>query len=164
MEYKGNTEKQIAVQKARKLDFENFVTDLFKSDQFKTKALKREIAQNPSVISSNQSYPDLLVRFTEEGKSTMFAVKCKWNPKLLQNQSWKSPSKIQKLLFFEQETKIPMFVVLGYGGTPVNPEFVYVASLEKLKQCNVKLSYLLNFKRDVADMEFVFYSDRMILK
>jgi len=164
MEYKNISEKQIAKKKEAKLEFEDFVDSLFKSEKFKTKALKREIAQSQHISSSHQSYPDFLVRYSDGSKSTMFAVKCKWNPKLIQTHSWKSPAKIQKLLLFEQETKTPLFVVLGFGGSPSAPEFVYLARLEKLKECMVKLSYLFNFKRQVTDKEFDFDLERMILK
>jgi len=164
MELKGKSANQISMQKEMKLDFEKFVNSLFKSEQFKTKILKGDLDHSLKVVSSNTSYPDLLVRFTEEGKSTMFGVKCKWIPKLLHTQSWKTPAKIQKLQLFEQETKTPIFVVLGYGGTSTSPEFLYVAPLEKFKQCQVKLTYLLNFKREVPNKEFVFHPDRMVLK
>jgi len=164
MEFKAPSEKQILIQKAKKLDFENYVNGLFKSESFKTKALKREISHGTKNVVGYQSYPDLLVRFTENEKSNMFAVKCKWAPKLLPSQSWKSPGKIQKLLLFEQETQMPMFVVLGYGGTPSKPEQMFLAPLKKLENCIVKISYLLNFKRPAPDKEFIFDSDRMALK
>jgi len=164
MEFKVPSEKQILIQKAKKLDFENFVNGLFKAESFKTKALKREISHGTKNVSGYQSYPDLLVRFTENEKSIMFAVKCKWSPKLLPSQSWKSPGKIQKLLLFEVETQMSMFVVLGFGGTPSNPEQIFLAPLKKLENCMVKISYLLNFKRLTPEKEFIFDPNRMTLK
>jgi hypothetical protein len=164
MDFNIKSEKQILIQKEKKLDFENFVNGLFRTESFKTKALKREIGQAAKNVAGYQSYPDLLVRFTENEKSIMFAVKCKWSPKLLPSQSWKSPGKIQKLLLFEVETQMPMFVVLGFGGTPTNPEQIFLAPLKKLENCMVKLSYLLNFKRQTPEKEFVFDPDRMVLK
>jgi hypothetical protein len=55
-----------------------------------------------------------------------------------------------------EETKLPVFVVLGFGGTASQPEEVYVFPLEKLRCPKLKKFYMENFKRLEVDKGFFF--------
>ena len=55
-----------------------------------------------------------------------------------------------------EETKLPVFEVLGFGGTASQPKEIYVFPLQNLKYGKLKKSYMANFKRMDADKGFFF--------
>lgn len=102
-------------------------------------------------------HPDLVFR----DKTSMcrhprrFAVECKWREKNWRGGiEWARPEQIVRYQTFSERYKMPVFVVIGIGGSPLRPEEVYLVPLEKLAVPFVSLAYLSRFRRRVADEMF----------
>jgi hypothetical protein len=136
-------------------DFEKFVVSKFSRNYFSIKQWQGDKFHEGRFAEANQ-HPDLLMEFHMKDVSTQFAVECKWKSKLTEIHYWAEERQIENYQKFEEETGLPVFVVLGFGGTASQPEEVYVFQLQNLKYAKLKKSYMENFKRPEADKGFFF--------
>ena len=93
------------------------------------------------ICPESNRHPDFV--FDYQGKG--FAVECKWREKLSSN--------IEKDLFptdklaiyqrFSTERSIPVFIVLGVGGEPSNPELLYNIPLSELPSVLSHTKYIV---------------------
>ena len=112
-------------------EFEDYVIDLFDLPNNKKLTLKewRGDKSLPGVYPKNNSAPDLV--FEYDGKP--FAVECKWRNHL--------PKDIEKELLpaermtsfwqFSTDRHMPVYLLLGIGGLPNDPDSLYFIRLDK---------------------------------
>lgn len=110
-------------------EFEDYVVDFFDLPHNKKLALKdwRGDKVLPGIYPENNSAPDLV--FSYDGQP--FAIECKWRSNM--------PKDIEKELlpssrqcFFQQyakENSLPVYLFLGIGGLPSDPDKLYLASV-----------------------------------
>ena len=135
--------------------FEKFVVSKFNRNYFSIKQWQGDKFHEGRFAEANL-HPDLLMEFHMKDVSTQFAVECKWKSKLAEIHYWAEERQIENYNTFMEETKVPVFVVLGFGGTASQPEEVYVFPLQNLKFGKLNKSYMENFKRLEADKSFYF--------
>ena len=144
-------------------EFEEFVLELL--DVKSGKHLLKEWRGDKTlgeVSPENNSYPDFIVEEAETKRS--IAIECKWRQTL-------TPAAMMELFAsenlttyrqFAEESHLPIFIVLGIGGNPCEPDGTYIIPLEKAafqltpsKKGPSKLvcepSQLNTFKRATAD-------------
>lgn len=96
-----------------------------------------------TIKPENNSNPDFV--FRSDNKE--FAVECKWRGKLDRDLSKDlfPPKKIEDYKSFSETRKMPVTIVLGVGGEPCNPEWLYVIPLESIDAVISKVKPLDGF-------------------
>ena len=85
-----------------------------------------------SVSPENNSYPDLLIEEAETKRR--IAIECKWRNHI-NDASMKDlflSEQLSTYQKFSEEKCLPVFIVLGIGGSPSDPNNVYIIPLEKV--------------------------------
>lgn len=128
--------------------FEEYVTKLFNDQHFKLKDWRKAERISFSELPKNHCDPDLELIF---GRGQYkFAVECKWrnefNDGILR---WdKKDKSLETYRNYSRENNIPVFIVIGVGGDPSNPEKMFVTPLEKIcSSVEIVESDLMPYKR-----------------
>lgn len=129
--------------------FERYVHELFNERNFKVSDWRSSI-----VISDKQlprSYfllPDFEFLFIRN-KTHRFAVECKWRQEFIDGKiQWAEEDRIIIYNRYQRERNIKVFIAIGIGGLPSNPEKLFVTPLDVIsKSSEVGESDLLPFKR-----------------
>lgn len=153
--------------------FENYVIQKFDRRYFVLKDMRSDKGVNGFYPESN-SYPDLTLEY--KPAKQRFAVECKWR------QHWQTRSngnafinwaggttkekglqKIQNYLNYASTHDMPVFVVIGIGGTAARPKDLYVVPLQALKSPFVDRPYLTPFQRRDLTRNFFFDANKLSL-
>lgn len=147
-------------------DFEVWVKDHFDQNFFTLKEWRGDKHDKGTYAESNR-YPDMEWSFDFNKKDVheTFAVECKWR-KSFHNGSieWASEENIEIYNKFAEDRNMPVFVVIGIGGTPKSPDDVYVVPLKSLRYPFVKKEYLLGFQREDVQKNFYYDYDKDLLR
>lgn len=137
------------------IDFEKYVVDLFlkRSKYFVINDWTNDIYDKRKGIKveSNKN-PDLVVRYKPTDEK--IAIECKYRSKYYQNHKvctqsikWSNPHQIKQYKTFESSNNIPVFIVIGVGGKPDNPEDMFCIPLDEAKYSELFESVLKKFER-----------------
>ena len=113
-------------------EFEEFVLELL--DVKSGKHILKEWRGDKTlgeVFPENNCYPDLIVE--EAVKKHCISIECKWRKHLTSvtiMELFDSKNLIHYQQF-SQNSKLPVFIVLGIGGNPCEPDDIYIIPLEK---------------------------------
>ncbi len=130
-------------------EFEDYVVDFFDIPKNRRLTLKewRSDKSIPGVYPENNSAPDLV--FSYEGEP--FAIECKWRSHL--------PTDLEKdilpstrLALFRQYAKehaTPIFLLLGVGGLPSDPENLYLTTVSQPLTLNSLLQHTVKTPSDI---------------
>ena len=128
--------------------FEKFVVLNFDKKYFKIKEWRGDKYVNGTYAESNQ-YPDLEIRFQLGRHRDLFAVECKWRKNLKNDElEWAKDYQLSNYRQFSKERNVPVFVIIGIGGTPDDPEQLYVVPLEKMNGAIVQLKELQPYLKE----------------
>ena len=135
-------------------EFEDYVLELFNlraDNGFVLKEWRGDKALGDICPESNR-HPDFV--FEYQGKR--LAVECKWRERLLHNieQDLFSADKLSVYQQFSEERKIPVFIVLGVGGEPSNPELLYNIPLQEIKSVLSGTKAIVEFHRPSSETPF----------
>ncbi|MCG6142802.1 restriction endonuclease [Leptospira mtsangambouensis] len=116
-------------------------------------------------VESNQN-PDLVIQYNPTKEK--FAVECKFRSGLYKNRTapngavlkWSYPEQIKRYKQFSIERKIPVFVVIGLGGEPDDPEYMFCIPLEEAKYPELFTSLLEKYERP-SDKEFFWRNKKL---
>ncbi len=112
-------------------EFEDYVIDLFDLPNNKKLTLKewRGDKSLPGVYPKNNSAPDLV--FEYDGKP--FAVECKWRSHLSKDieKELLPPERMASFHQFSTERRMVVYLLLGIGGLPNDPDSLYFIRLDK---------------------------------
>lgn len=135
-------------------EFEDYVLELFKlyeENGFVLKEWQGDKIQGDICPESNR-YPDFV--FDYQGKG--FAVECKWREKLLPNieKDLFSTDKMAIYQQFSKDRSIPVYIVLGVGGEPSNPELLYNIPLSEIPSVLSHAKSIVEFLRPSTETPF----------
>lgn len=100
-------------------------------------------------------FPDLQLSRMNEGKETHIAIECKFRTGLENGfVSFAYDEQLKRYKQFEEQSKIPVIVVLGLGGTPEAPNNVYEIPLAALHQPYVGEQLLEEFEMESNSFTF----------
>lgn len=142
-------------------EFEDYVLELFdvrENGDFTLKEWRGDKTLG-DVCPENNRYPDFI--FDYQGKG--LAVECKWRERLTTNIG-KDLFSTDKLAIYQQfadESRMPVFVVLGVGGEPCQPELLYIIPLQEIPLVFNSSKSIKDFLR--PSMESLFKADEFIL-
>ncbi|RYG42155.1 MAG: hypothetical protein EOO01_23640 [Chitinophagaceae bacterium] len=129
-------------------EFENHMISLFNRKHFKLLAWRSVLKSSAEVYDNTQSYPDLEFQFADTRKYR-FSLKCVWHEDFRDDKvSWSDPDIIRRYLQYQELHAVPMYVAIGIGGTPPNPEKLFVTLLDKLSlQSEINRAELSRYQR-----------------
>ena len=145
----SSTDLSVAEQKGQ--DFEKYVVNNFPTKYYTIKEWRSDKYSNGRYATSNQ-YPDLEIALNYKGEEYMFAVECKWRSTFNNDGYvyWCNDDQLERYNNYSKDKNIPVFVILGIGGTPSEPENVYCVPLKAMKYSNAKKDYIEGFKHDIS--------------
>jgi hypothetical protein len=130
-------------------DFEKYVADLFNKDYFSIVEWTSDIARKRDQFVEADNNPDLVVRYQDKKRNEKFAVECKFRSDLYQGKlQWSKPDQLKRYRQYAEENSIPVFIVIGLGGEPDNPERMFCIPLEEAKYPGLYPSVFEQFERD----------------
>lgn len=128
--------------------FEEYVISLFNEKNFTLVNWRK--ATNPAnhQLPGNYGDPDLEMIFSGRNKYR-FAVECKWQSYFNEGKiKWATDIKINRYLAFQNKMGIPVFIAIGIGGHPFNPDKLFVTPLSNIcMHIEVFESDLIPYKR-----------------
>jgi hypothetical protein len=115
--------------------FERYVVRNF-NPQYFTLHEWRGDKQVDGVYAVSNHFPDLEIVFSLPSRNIRdtFAIECKWRSGWHRNTiEWAKDVQVAHYKEYAQRVGIPVYVVIGLGGTPDAPEHVYCIPLEAMK-------------------------------
>jgi hypothetical protein len=113
-------------------DFENFVLDRFKKEFFTLLEWQSDKSHNGRYALSNMN-PDMVFRFQSATHCMHFAVECKWRKNSLNGFiEWARDYQLNNYKNFTAQHRMPVFVILGTGGTPCSPESLFIMPINEM--------------------------------
>ena len=117
-------------------EFENYMISLFNRRHFKLLAWRSVLRTSAEVYDKTQSYPDLEFQYADTRKYR-FALKCEWREDFRDDRVyWSDPDTIRRYLQYQELHAVPLYVAIGIGGAPQNPQKLFVTLLDKLSVQN----------------------------
>lgn len=148
--------------------FENYVIGKFDRRFFALKDMRSDKGANGFYPESNK-YPDLLLEY--KPATAAFAVECKWRMNWWKKGNGKESidwaggdKKAQNYIEYSEKNNVPVFVAIGIGGKPSDPDELFVVPLKALKYRYAEKSYLEKFRKQDKDRNFFFDADRVTLR
>lgn len=133
-------------------EFEDYVLGLFHlHDGFILKEWQGDKTLG-NICPENNRLPDLV--FDYQGKG--FAVECKWRAKLPYNinRDLFATDKLAIYQHYSTDRSIPVFIVLGLGGEPSNPEQLYNIPLSEIPSVLSHVKSIARFLRPSIETPF----------
>lgn len=158
-----NNDKESAEEKGK--EFVKLVISKFSKSYFKLKEWRSDKYEDGIYAEAN-TYPDLEFEFTLRDMKSAFAIECKWRKGYYKNGlEWAKEYQIKNYQNFAKEKNIPVFVVLGVGGTPNNPDEVFVLPLAQAGSIFISQSELKQYqKTDFKEKNFFFDNKAAVLR
>lgn len=115
--------------------FEEYLINLFSKKSFYLKEWRKSERFLDGFFPFGHSNPDLELVF-EGKKKYRFAVECKWRKEFVEGRiTWAANYQICFYEDFQNRNGIPVFVAIGIGGEPSNPEKLFVTPLCNISRC-----------------------------
>lgn len=108
------------------------------------------------VYAESNTYPDMELTFTLREKTHSFAVECKWRAQYNAQDKvkWSYKDQLTRYRQFAKDKNIPVFIILGIGGTPSEPAEVYVVPLASIERVELSRNWLENYRHDLSKSMF----------
>ena len=131
------------------LMFEDYIVTLFNRRKFRLIEWRSDKEATNGVRPLSCSWPDLV--FASIGRKKLyFAVECKWRKQFFEGGTdWADRSKIDAYLEYQREWNMRVYVAIGVGGLPSNPQQLFITPLDHISSFPfVYRSRLIPFKRN----------------
>lgn len=155
--------EQIDYNKKNGNDFEKYVVKKFDNKYFSIKNWRGD-KYVAGQYAEDTPEPDLLLNFSLKNKVCQFAVECKWRSKYYKGGFELSEKDFEKYKQYEQTKEIPVFVVVGIGGTGANPENLYIIKLSSIESNFLEKNCLSKFKKEDKTRNFYFDNKTLELR
>jgi hypothetical protein len=143
-------------------EFESHVASLFtmKKDYFSIVQWTTDHSDKRQGIRvESDSTPDMVIRY--KPKDMVFAVECKWRANSYYNNQtrmhvvkWAEPYQIRQYQKFSEEHSVPVYIVIGLGGEPSNPEDMFCLPLSMAKYPELFGGLIERFRRPSPNTPF----------
>lgn len=125
--------------------FEDFVLKKFNKGDFSLVKKTLPIPKFDGPIIENNLDPDFVFRFKKNLEK--FAVEAKYRS-YLGNYALIYPDQMARYKQFEEEEKIPVYIVIGLGGFPDNPNEMFLVPLKKAASHELSIEFLSKYRVD----------------
>lgn len=128
-------------------EFEKFVVKRFSDHFFKLHHWQGDKGVDGIYPKANAD-PDLIYHLETGGRQYKIAVECKYRSKLYDDDTvefqW---YQIKNYNEFGTKNRMPVFIILGLGGTPSEPNELFIIPLSAVYQSKLTYKHLKNYKR-----------------
>ena len=139
-------------------EFEDFVLELFNLQDSNIYSLLewRSDKTLGIVRPTSNSYPDFVLEYANGEMKRKFAVECKWRNSLPRciSKSLFPPEQTAKYQEYSATKRMRVFVILGVGGEPCQPEGLYIIPLSAIADVQADRSRLRQYKRSNVHVMF----------
>ena len=150
--------------KEKGIRFEKYILHKFNLRFFKVKEWRGDKFTN-GIYAESTKYPDIEIEFSLRDSKTIFAVESKWRSGYFKNGiQWARKEQIYNYKRYSEKNNIPVFVVIGVGKNPENPEDAFVIPLNDLIEPFLTLDFLAKYKRLDKNKYFFFDPEKSVLK
>lgn len=113
--------------------FEHYIIQLFNQDRVSLFKWRKSEKIEDKILLQDCLNPDLELIFSRHSQHH-FAVECKWREKFTEGKiKWAHDHQIRAYQDFENRRRMPVFIAIGIGGDPSNPERLFVTPLRNLE-------------------------------
>lgn len=111
------------------------------------------------VYAESTLAPDLLVEYRDGRERVQFAVECKWRSRYFGSDElrWGEQKHLRRYQRYAEENGIPVYLLIGVGGSGAEPLDVYLVPLEEVPSDRLYFRELKD--KDRADRDGVFRYD-----
>lgn len=151
--------------KAKGDAFEKFVVLHFDTGYFTLKEWRSD-KQVKGIYAVSNHFPDLEVEFMMRRKNITdrFAIECKYRSNYYKDGIILAKDfQLSNYKKYAAEIQIPVFIVLGLGGTADAPAEIFIVPLAEVKSTMLSKDFLVKYKRD-KDRMFYWDTDNKLLK
>lgn len=137
--------------------FEKFVVTKFDPKYFEFLEWRGDKFHKGMYPLSNKN-PDLEYAFHHKQHHVRFAVECKWRFEFRDDAiKWTDAIQMEHYQSYQSQEQIPVFVVIGVGGTPAQPNELYIVPLDKMHKDQLYLTsrFLQPFSRSTSSSFFL---------
>lgn len=115
--------------------FEEYISSLFPKKIWVVADRTKDSTKKLGRLVESDTNPDFTLRYIATGK--MIAVECKFHSYFYKGKygdsgTWWRKEQGERYRAYGAEHKIPVFVAIGIGGSPKNPQRLFFCPLEKL--------------------------------
>jgi hypothetical protein len=132
--------------------FEKFVIDKFDPNYFTIVEQTHSWQTNQKRFVESSLNPDYILRYNRTKEE--FAVECKYrsslNPKGM--LEYTNPQQFERYKEFMQKRKIPVYVVVGFGGVDDYPDDLFVLPLNEMKYPTLYPSVFKQYSKNPNNM------------
>lgn len=137
--------------------FEKYIAGLFSKEYFTITGWSSDKVATNGLYDESNKEPDLKFAY-KRNDAWQFAIECKWRQGFISNAygergiQWANEYQVGNYAGFEYNTRIPVWVAIGVGGTPDKPEQLFFTRLSGIEMYPfVFESYLKQFRRNPSD-------------
>lgn len=135
------------------VEFEAYCRGLFSRKYFEIVMYAKDLRGEASGSADRLYYPDYVIEYKPTNER--FSVECKYRSNMPEDDSpieWTSQRRLEQYLEFSEKEDLPLFVVIGVGGTPSSPERMFCLPLDEADSPAIDACIYLNRERDPAKM------------
>jgi hypothetical protein len=108
--------------------------------------------------------PDMEYLFKSGYAEGKFAVECKWRSSFIAGEiQWAKDYQLDNYRKFSAERNMNVFIMLGVGGAPGNPQHLYIIPLNEISSLFLSQSQMQKYYRH-GKGNFFFEPDTLSLK
>lgn len=136
--------------------FEKFIVEKFNKEYFKLIEWRSDKIHKGIYAFSNM-LPDLEYQFITSRYNCMLAIECKWRAGFKGRRiEVAREEQLERYWQYAHQNQIIVFILLGVGGSPGNPEDLYIIPLQEIPGPKLYQNQLQNYKRYRQKGEFFF--------
>ncbi|GCC11828.1 hypothetical protein IPdc08_01891 [archaeon] len=134
--------------------FEDYVKSKFSKRYFSVEYQTPSYEDNQTGFINASNRPDFTLKYMPKG--IYFSVECKYRSNLYKGKyNWTKKKQMDRYKQFMEEEGHPVFIVMGLGGEPNNPEKMYCVPLKDIKYVGLYPSFLDPYERDLDKFFFL---------
>lgn len=127
--------------------FEKFILTKFDPKYFTLVERTHPFQSTQDRYTESQLNPDYVLRYNPTKQE--FAVEVKYRSKLDKGMlHWSNPKQLERYREFAKKRKLPVYIVIGFGGYEEDPEDMFVIPLEEAKYPSLYPSVYQQFSRN----------------
>ena len=145
--------------------FESFVAGKF--DQKELVTCHRRNGNCNGVAVEADGIPNIAYTFQTDFHCVKFAVECQYRNTFSPDSSLSIASHLIDMYHAYQQTQdCPVFVILGVGGKPDEPERLYIIPLNEIprSQTTIPASFLARYRKFSLKSSFFLHPELMVLR
>lgn len=138
---------------SKAVEFEAYCRGFFSKKCFEIVMYAKDLRGEGAESVDRLYYPNYVIEYKPTRER--FSVECKYRSNMPEDDSsieWTSQRRLEQYLEFSEKEDLPLFVVIGVGGTPSSPERMFCLPFDEADSPAIDACIYLNGERDPAKM------------